>query len=227
MARGDRRTTRRAILRGLPLLAALSLPAGCARSPVLPYAGAAPKDETLYLVDGGWHTEIALSRDAARDLPKPLTDGFPGARYLVFGWGARDYYMARNPGLGEALRALVPGPAVVLMLPLATSPAEAYGAAHVIALPVSRPGLVRLSDYLWSDIAKAADGTPRRVGAGPEPGSIFFASTESYDATHTCNTWTAIALETAGLPIDPGGVVFAGGVLSQARPLATGGMPSP
>jgi uncharacterized protein (TIGR02117 family) len=211
--------SRRAVLRALPLVVALSLMAGCARSPVQPYSGAAPKQETLYLIDGGWHTEIALSRAAARDLPAPLKEAFTDARYLVFGWGARDYYMARDPGLGDALRALVPGPAVVLVIPLATSPAEVYGAAHVVALPVSRPGLARLADYLWSDIAKEDDGAPRRVGAGPEPGSLFYASTETYDATHTCNAWTAIALATAGLPIDPGGVVFADGVLSQARAL--------
>lgn len=218
-------TTRRTILCALPLVAALSFAAGCARSPVLPYAGAAPKEKTLYLIDGGWHTEIALSRAAARDLPAPLIDAFPDARYLVFGWGARDYYMARDPGLDDALRALIPGPAVVLVIPLTTSPAEAYGAEHVVALPVSGPGLARLADYLWTDIAKEKDGTPRRAGAGPLPGSVFYASTESYDMTHTCNTWTAIALRTAGLAIDPGGVVFAGGVLSQARALAAGGVP--
>src|SRR5438477_3154204 len=39
---------------------------------------------------------------------------FPSAGYLVFGWGARDYYMARNPDIGDILRAVASGPAVML-----------------------------------------------------------------------------------------------------------------
>jgi uncharacterized protein (TIGR02117 family) len=202
------------------LLAALALLAGCAGAPVPRYQGSAPRDETLYLIDGGWHTKIALARAAMRDLPARLTGRFPGARYLVFGWGARDYYRAADPGLGDALRALVPGPAVVLVMPLAMPPAERFGAGQVLALPVSRPGLARLAEFLARSIAWDKDGAPQRVGVGPAPGSLFYAATARYDAAHTCNGWTAEALWSAGLPVSPGGVVFAGQLLRQASPLA-------
>ena len=205
----------------LSLLGALAyLLTGCAGTPVEPYAGAAPRDETVYLIAGGWHTEIGLSKAAASALPKMLTDSFPAAQYLVFGWGERDYYTARHPGLGDRLRALLPGPAVVLVIPLAAAPAQAFGPQNVVALPVSQPGLARLIDYLWDETAKSSDGVPRRVGAGPEPGSVFYASTGTYDIARTCNTWTAEALHVAGLPIQADGVIFAGQVLSEARRLA-------
>jgi uncharacterized protein (TIGR02117 family) len=187
---------------------------------VAPYAGAAPKNETLYLVAGGWHTEIGLSRAAARDLPPALAESFPDARYLVFGWGARGYYTAGHPDSGDALRAMAPGPAVLLVIPLAVPPAQEFGADSVLALPVSREGIARLSEYLWDDVAKDSDGAPRRLAAGPKPGSAFYASTGTYDIARTCNTWTAEGLHVAGLPIDAEGVIFAGQVLSQARPLA-------
>jgi uncharacterized protein (TIGR02117 family) len=211
----------RLLLRLLPLLAASLALSGCVAAPVAP--DRAPKDERLYLIAGGWHTEIALSRERAEGLPPALLAEFPGARYLVFGWGARGYYTARDPGLGDALRALLPGPAVTLVIPLRAPPAAIYGAENVMTLAVSRPGMARLRDYLAASIAIAPDGTPRRAGTGPDPGSLFFQSTERYDAANTCNTWTAKALHAAALPIDATGVVFAGEVLGQAKPLAIEG----
>jgi uncharacterized protein (TIGR02117 family) len=210
------------VLRRLAVFAACLWLAACAATPVEPYAGTAPKDQTLYLIADAWHTEIALSRDAARGLPPDLLARFPTARYLVFGWGARAYYTAADPGLGDALRALFPGPAVTLVIPLAAAPPAAFSGSEVLALPVSKPGLARLAAYLAASIA-TDNGAPRPIAAGPEPGSVFFQSTERYDATHTCNTWTAEALHVAGLPIDPAGIVFAGQVMHQARPLAIRG----
>lgn len=216
----------RPIILRVVLLGVLHLLAGCAWTPVAPYVGAAPRNETVYLIAGRWHTEIGLSKAAASGLPTTLTGSFPGARYLVFGWGERDYYTARHPGFGDLLRAVVPGPAVMLVIPLTAPPAQAFGAANVLALPVSRPGLARLLDYLWASVAKTRDGAPRRVAPGPETGSIFYASTETYDIARTCNAWTAEALHVAGLPIQAGGVIFAGQVLRQAQPLTTGGVSS-
>jgi Protein of unknown function (DUF2459) len=37
-------------------------------------------------------------------------------------------------------------------------------------------------------LAKDAEGAPRRIGVGPYPGSVFYASTGIFDVTHTCNT---------------------------------------
>jgi uncharacterized protein (TIGR02117 family) len=196
---------------------------GCAWTPVAPYAGPAPRDQTIYLIAGAWHTEIGLSREAAAALPRRLTDDFPNARYLVFGWGERGYYTARDPGSGDLLRALAPGPSALLVIPLATSPEREFGSANVFRLAVSQQGIDSLSEYLWAYVAMDGNETPLRIAAGPEPGSIFYASSRSYSVTRTCNTWTAEALRVAGLPIQADGVIFAGQVLSQARPLAIGG----
>lgn len=191
----------------------------CAAAPPAPGTGSGPHDEMLYLIVGGWHTEVALPRAGVPDLPPPLAAEFAGARYLVFGWGERGYYMAANPGIGDVLRALVPGPAVTLVVPLGVPPADAYGAQNVLALPVSHVGLAHAAAFLGGSIAED-HGNLLRAGAGPEPGSVFFESTGSYDIAHTCNTWTAEALAAAGLPVDPAGVVFADQVVRAARPLA-------
>jgi uncharacterized protein (TIGR02117 family) len=194
---------------------------GCASTPVAPYTGEASRSGVVYLITGGWHTEIGLSRDAAaQGLLPSLLESFPDARYLVFGWGERAYYTSPNRGSGDALRALAPGPAALLVIPLSVPPPEAFGPESVLALPVSTPGLAHLDAYLRDQVATDANGTPLRIAAGPELGSAFYASTGEYSIARTCNTWTAEALHVSGLPIDATGVVFAWQVLDEAQPLA-------
>ena len=173
----------------------------------------------IYLLASGWHTELGIESQAISGPLVTLKSSFPNAKYLIFGWGAQDYYMAQNPGIEDLLRVVVPGPAVMLVVPLEVSP-DISAAADTFVLPVSRDAVESLSESFWNDLAKDPEEVPRRVGAGPFPQSVFFASTKTYDLTHTCNTWTAAALRVAGLPVSEAGVVFAGQVLDQVRPLA-------
>jgi Protein of unknown function (DUF2459) len=151
-----------------------------------------------------------------------LKPEFPSARYLVFGWGAHDYYMAQNPGIGDLLRAVASGPGVMLLIPLEISPEAFFGASNVFVLPAPRDGVQSLATFLWDYLTVDKEGPPRRIGTGPYPQSVFFASTGTYNLGHTCNTWTAEALRVAGLPVTAAGVVFAGQVLDQLRPILAG-----
>jgi uncharacterized protein (TIGR02117 family) len=165
----------------------------------------------------GWHTEIALAVD---DMPDPLravTTAFPGARYLSFGWGERNYYMARAPTVGDAMSALFPGPAVLLVTPLHRPPRESRATSQVFELSLSPSGLEQLSNYLWAAFEKSGDGMPRRLAAGPESGSAFYAATGTYSSSYTCNTWTAEGLRVAGVPVTPTGVIFVGQLTDQLR----------
>jgi uncharacterized protein (TIGR02117 family) len=155
----------------------------------------------------------------------PLADlkaEFPGAGYLVFGWGARDYYMARNPGIGDILRAVASGRAVMLVIPLKMAPEAFFGVSNAVVIHVSPAGIERLSQLLWNYLATDEEGAPRRIGAGLYPESVFYASTGTYNLSHTCNTWTAEALRVTGLPVSATGVVFASQVLDQLPPLLEG-----
>jgi len=194
--------------------------AGCSgASPVEPYTGTASRTQLLYLISGGWHTELGLPAEAISGPLAALKSEFPSARYLVFGWGARDYYMARNPGMADMLRALAPGPAVMLIIPLKMPPETFFGASNALSVPVSRDGIEHLSAFLWSFLSADDEAAPHRIGAGPYPESAFYASTGTYNLSHTCNTWTAEALRVAGLPVSTAGVVFANQVLDQLRPI--------
>lgn len=215
-------TPRHAVTRRLLLGACLpvgTLPAltGC-RSPPLPsYQEAPGGGVTAYLIAAGWHAEIALAVHAIHDPLRAVTPDFPGAQYLSFGWGERNYYMARAPTVGDAMSALFPGPAVLLVTPLYRRPRDSRANAQVFELSLSTTGLDRLSNYLWAAFDKSGDGSPRRLAAGPEPGSVFYAATGTYSASYTCNTWTAEGLRVAGIPVTPAGVVFVSDLTDQLR----------
>ena len=197
--------------------------AGCTTTnPVKPYTGSAPQTEVIYVISGGWHTELGLPLEALNGHLVALKSEFPTARYLIFGWGARDYYMARNPGIGDLLRAVAPGPAVMLVIPLQISPEAFFGASNVFVLPAPPEGIQHISQFLRDYLAIEENRTPDRISTGPYPQSVFYASTGTYNLSHTCNTWTAEALRVAGLPVNTAGVVFAGQVLDQLRPILAG-----
>jgi hypothetical protein len=104
----------------------------------------------------------------------------------------------------------------MLIIPLKMRP-ETFFSASIVH--VSRDGIERLSELLWSFLAADDETAPRRIGTGPYPDSVFYASTGTYNLSHTCNTWTAEALRVAGLPVRTAGVVFANQVLDQVQPL--------
>jgi uncharacterized protein (TIGR02117 family) len=197
--------------------------AGCAATPPLAGdPGAPPLTEAVYVIAGGWHTEIGLPTQLIRGPLASMKQAFPRARYLVFGWGARAYYMARDPGIGDLLRATIPGPAVMLVIPLEVPPENLFGAANAMVVRVSQNGLDRLSQFLWDQLAKDPEGMPTPAGAGSYPQSVFYVATGTYKLSYTCNTWTAEALHLAGLPVTATGVVFAGQVLDQLPHLRIG-----
>jgi uncharacterized protein (TIGR02117 family) len=176
----------------------------------LPTYQEAPSDGvTIYLIAAGWHTEIALPIHAIHGPLRAVTPDFPSSQYLSFGWGERKYYMAPAPTFDDAMSALFPGPAVLLVTPLYRPPKDSRASAQVFEVGLSTAGLDRLSNYIWAAFEKSGDGATRRLGAGPELGSVFYGATGSYSATYTCNTWTAEGLRVGGIPVTPAGVVFA------------------
>jgi uncharacterized protein (TIGR02117 family) len=189
---------------------------GCSTTATVePYTGSSPQTEVIYVISGGWHTELGLPLEAFGGPLAALKPEFPNARYLVFGWGARDYYMSQNSAIGDLLRAAAPGPAVMLVIPLQISPEAFFGASNVFVLPASLEGIQRLSEFLRDYLVNEQQGILDRVGTGPYPQSVFYASAGTYNLSHTCNTWTAEALRVAGLPVNAASVFFADQVLDQ------------
>jgi hypothetical protein len=181
-------------------------------------AGEAPaRQPSLFLARRGWHIDIGLP---AADLRPPLAAlraDFPNVKYLFFGFGDRHYLLARRRGASSLLAALWPGPGLVLVTALASTPAEAFGASGVIEIPLSEEQELSAQRFIARGLSAGTDEDLQRLLPGPYPGSLYLVTAERYSALHTCNTWAAQALQAAKLPAHSRGVVFASQLWRQAR----------
>lgn len=194
--------------------------AGCAPSPPAADLTAGPRTETITLIERGWHTDIGITSGQLDPSLAALRDALPGTHVFVIGFGERAYLLRREHDLGDMLAALIPGPGALLVTGLRDPPQVAFPPTDVVTLRVSIRGLARLNDFLARSFERAANGAPLPLGPGPYPGSLFYAATETYSGTFTCNTWTAEGLQATGLPVHAAGVVFAADVDDQARRIA-------
>lgn len=193
--------------------------AGCAVAPSRA-PGAGPADQRIFVTSNDWHTRIVV---ALADIPPgllPEAADFPGASWLAFGWGDRDYYPSADPTPSLALKAaLWPGPAVLHLVPMRAPPGTSDG-VEVVELAVTKAGLRALIAAL--DAAVDRQGAPRATAIAPGlyPHSRFYPATGRFHLFNTCNRWSAAKLGAAGLPVRSVGVVTAEELMRQLRPLA-------
>ena len=164
----------------------------------------------LYLVDNGYHTDIAIPRAALIAHGGPSGGAAPATTsnpWVIAGWGDRSFY--EGEGLSAArildgLRALFAprNESVVHLEGVARRPDLAWREG-VHRILVSRAGLAALQRRLDAAFAVGADGRPIRSPARHGPDEGFFASRERFSVLHLCNHWTAELLAAAGVPTTP------------------------
>ena len=204
-------------------LLVVPLLAGCGTGPPKRAAGIGPAVDagppiTIYVIKRSWHTDIGF--DTA-DLHPPLATlrpALPDARYLLFGFGDKHYLLTRANSFQGMVGAVWPGDGLVLVTGLEGTPEQAFGVDGVARLRVSAAQARRLEEFVWNTLA-TENGVATALAPGPYGGSLYYESTLRYSGLHTCNTWTADGLKTAGLPIRSFGVEFSGQVWRQVRRL--------
>lgn len=181
-------------------------------------ANAGADSSTIYLARRGWHIDIGM---AAANLSPPLDQAaapLPGSQYVFFGFADKHYLLAANHNGPVLLSALWPGASILLTTGLTNSPAEGFGAAHVIPLVVTKDQMRDLQAFIWRSL-RTQDDVLKVYRDGPYEGSVYFLGKPKYSAFHTCNTWGAEALRAAGFQVHTAGVIFAGQLWHQARRL--------
>ena len=196
-------------------LAACASPHDPLPAAIEPLAGG-PASTSVAVVQRDWHTDICLRMDDADAWVASLARGFDGAAILCLGFGERQFVVERRHDPLTMMGALFPSKAAVLMTVLRASPQAAFGAQNVVEVPVDAAGLAGLQRYLRTSFETDASGAPQSLANGPYAGSVYFAASGTYDAFHTCNTWTARALRSAGLA-DVQDVLFARSLMREVR----------
>lgn len=210
-------------IRRLAILLTLSEALGACVAPQPPQPAVRPEaaQGSVTLVTHGWHTDIALPAEEAAGPLARFRHTFPGARMLVFGYGKRTFMIAPAHTLAEWMIGPFPGPAAIEVSAISADAGTAYGVSHVMTLPLPARGADQLSAFLWLAFAKDHTGNPLLIAQGNWPGSVFYDAASRYSLGHTCNAWSAEALQAAGLPINPRSVIFAGQIDDQARHILT------
>jgi uncharacterized protein (TIGR02117 family) len=208
------------------LLLWLACLAGCTivqPAPHISRDASAGRPVAVYLARRKWHLDVGF---AVADLDPSLlavNAEFRSAHYLFFGFGDRHYVLTRNKSGPVLLRALWPGPALLLVTAIDNTPALAFGQSQVLRIQMSAGQARTMQAFIRGSIP---DSNPVPVAQGPYADSAYFRAAQQYSALHTCNTWAAEALRAGGEPLHSGGVIFAGQLWRQAARLAQPGIPA-
>ena len=172
----------------------------------------------VYVINHGWHTGIAVRR---ADIPQgvwPEHGDFADFEYVEVGWGDRDFYVAPEGTLWLAVKAVFwPTPGVLHVVGFDGPVDRIFRKREIVEVLVSDRGFRQLAVFLQDAYARDESGRATPLGPGQYPNSRFYVARDKYFLLRTCNTWTARALRSAGLPITPLYAVTAGNVMGQAR----------
>lgn len=205
----------------LPLCAAC---AGPVRMPAAaaPVAVAATGNTTIYVVEQGWHVGVALRRT---DLPAgwvPERVDFPEADYLELGWGDRAFYQADDPGLGLLLAAaLWPTASVLHVVGVEGALGDHFDSAEILRIEVTHREFSDFAAFLHHSFAREDAANTPALGPGHVADSFFYPATGTFHVFNNCNTWAALALEAAGVPMGRPLPFTAGQLMTRAARHAT------
>jgi len=174
---------------------------------------------TIFVDSRGYHTDIGLR---IADLTGPLASvahDFPGAQSLLIGFGDRSFVTTRDKWLGTWLLTLLPGRGAMLVTGLTGDPDRAFNPPNIVTLHLTAAQFAAIENFVGSSFAQQPGGTLSFIGHGPYAGSRFYASSRTYDLLDTCNTWTAAALKSGGLPENVSFTLFARQTMDGARRL--------
>jgi len=167
-------------------------------------AGVQTATHRILVLTNPIHTDIAVPIDAAvlqrfaflRDAGMPIDA--PGARYLVFGWGGRDFYIATPTWSEMKLGPLLKGLTVdrsVMHVDVSGEIAESHD--EVAGYAISDAAFDRLTGFIRDSFEEPAPQPIPNAFYGKF--DAFYPANGYFTAILGCNTWTAAALRAAGL----------------------------
>ncbi len=201
------------------VLACLVGLAACASAPSHPPPPPQAGDcTTLGVWSNGYHTSLAIR---AEDIPAehPVRVLYPEAAYFLIGWGERNYFMDPDPGIIDAVAAVLPPSRSALQVMAHSAPLEdtLWRPQEMITVAVSEEGMAALVDAIADSLENDADGMPLALGEGRLPEkSMFLAARPKFHLFYMCNQWTAERLSEAGVRLKPAFIFTAGSLLNSA-----------
>ena len=196
----------RGLLRILVIVAALLLAGTLVPRPFFAEPDSGPASRRILAIGNPIHTDIAIPLDpdvSARFAPlirAGIKADLPGARYLVFGWGGRAFYI-ETPTWAD----LKPAPLFTsLTLDASVMHVGVAGAIDEAQPPIRGFNLTdaefeRLLAFIEGSFQTGPDGLVWIADSAYGELDGFFEAKGHFTAVLGCNTWAAQALREAGL----------------------------
>jgi uncharacterized protein (TIGR02117 family) len=164
----------------------------------------AERDQRIYVASHGWHTGIILERGNLNPLIPSLAERFPAADYYEIGWGDSGFYQASKITTGITLNAVfLPSDAVVHLVGFEGDPIDHFNTSDVQDVFISTKGMKSLCAFIESSFARDKTGKPKKLSKGLYGDSQFYEGQGKYHLFNGCNKWTAKALYSGGVEIEP------------------------
>lgn len=175
----------------------------------------------IHITRYSWHTGVVIAAEDLQDALAFVPDYLGEAPYYEFGWGDAEYYQRGedSPWL-MAPAALWPTDSVMHVVALPDHPDDYFPASEVVSLSVDDEGMIAMTEAIAASFELDEEGEVQPGGEGLYARSLFFTGEGRFHLRRTCNTWTLEMLETAGLPVEPSGVVRASSVMEQLESIA-------
>jgi uncharacterized protein (TIGR02117 family) len=192
----------------------------CAGAGHAPRSPATTPGTPIYVVSNGWHSAVVVEADRLPPGRWPQRAAFHGRRYLEVAWGDRDAFPADRMTVRLALQAAFASRGSVLLVAAFDEPLpERFRGIDVVELRVSASALDGLAGFIEASHAGDTDGRPIRLKPGEAGLAAFYLARGRFHVMNTCNSWTARALQAAGLPLRPALTLTAHHLMQQVTPL--------
>lgn len=174
----------------------------------------------IYVTSNGWHTELVVEAATLPVKGWPQREAFRGRRYLEVGWGDRDAYPADRLTVRLALEAALASRGSTLRVSGFDEPIpDRFRGIEVVEIRLAASALQTLARFVEASHVVDHDGRPIRLDPTTAGSATFYLARGRFHALNTCNTWTARALQAAGLPLWPALTFTAHQLMLQVIPL--------
>ena len=162
-----------------------------------------PENKTVYLLDHGRHSGIALLyRDIRPHLALNEIDA--NATYIEIGWGDETYYPADDTTSGMTMKAAFwPTGSVFHVAGIKTTLEDFFPYSKIYKLEISQQGFEEMALSIEKQFVHDKQGKITAIKAGQYTGSYFYRSYGTFHLFNNCNRWSAEILREAGLPVSP------------------------
>jgi len=206
------------IQRILQFFCLIGLLGACSGQPqaLVPLSELAPiRSQPIFVVNHGRHTGLIVPGPSMHEALPELALHFDSPVYYEIGWGDRDFYQAQEVTSGLALQALFWSKgAAVHVVALFEQPEQYFADEPVVSTCLSKNELASLQSFLVSNFYRTATGSIIALGPGNYGDSAFYRGEGRYYILNTCNNWTAKALKSSGLKIQPFFKCTAGSIIN-------------